>query len=97
VYLLKTEYALHGMRRFQQRRVYACADFNIDMKDSKGHTALHLACGYGEIEAIKTLLKHRASVTCCDKDKNTPLHYAAGYGVEEAVKLLLEQCDVTGC
>jgi ankyrin repeat protein len=85
------------MRRFQHRRVYACADFNIDMKDSKGHTALHLACGYGEIEAIKTLLEHGASVTCCDKDKNTPLHYAAGYGVEEAVKLLLDQCDVTGC
>lgn len=65
---------------------------NIDEQDSTGHSALHFACGYGEIAIVKALLAAKASVVCLDDDKNTPLHYAAGYGELEAVKLLLEQC-----
>ena len=70
----------------------SAADFNVDEADGQGHSALHLACGYGETDVIAALLDAGASVTCRDKDKNTPLHYAAGYGITDAVKLLLDQC-----
>lgn len=71
---------------------HTCADFSIDEQDATGHTALHYACGYGEPDIVEHLLKHGASVTAVDDDKNTPLHYAAGYGQLPCVKALLEQC-----
>lgn len=66
------------------------ADFDVNESDSSGRTALHFACGYGELPVVKELLAAKASVTAVDSDKNTPLHYAAGYGETECVKLLLE-------
>ena len=39
------------------------AGFNIDEQDSTGHSALHFACGYGEVEIVKVLLSSKASVT----------------------------------
>ena len=68
------------------------ADFDVNEQDGQGRSALHFACGYGEVSVVKELLSHKANVTCLDSDKNTPLHYAAGYGETECVKLLLEQC-----
>jgi len=68
------------------------ADFDVNESDSSGRTALHFACGYGEVAVVKELLGAKASVTAVDSDKNTPLHYAAGYGETDCVKMLLEQC-----
>lgn len=68
------------------------ADFDVNEADSSGRTALHFACGYGEVSVVKELLAAKASVTAVDSDKNTPLHYAAGYGETDCVKMLLEQC-----
>jgi ankyrin repeat protein len=72
--------------------VCAHADFDVNEQDGQGRSALHFACGYGEVAVVKELLVHKASVTSLDSDKNTPLHYAAGYGETDCVKLLLEQC-----
>ncbi|KAJ4898901.1 Ankyrin repeat domain-containing protein 2 [Raphanus sativus] len=47
---------------------------NKDEEDSEGRTALHFACGYGELKCAQ----------------NTPLHYAAGYRRKECVSLLLK-------
>jgi hypothetical protein len=74
------------------RAKYWRVDFDINEKDTEGRTALHFACGYGEIDVVKVLLGAKASVLAVDSDKNTPLHYAAGYGETECVKLLLEKC-----
>lgn len=68
------------------------ADFDVNEADSSGRTALHFACGYGEVAVVKELLAAKASVTAVDSDKNTPLHYAAGYGETDCVKMLLEKC-----
>lgn len=64
-----------------------------DAKDSEGRTALHFACGYGELDCVKVLLEFEADIDALDENKNTALHYAAGYGQAECVKLLLE----SGC
>ncbi|KAK6777683.1 hypothetical protein RDI58_024401 [Solanum bulbocastanum] len=61
-----------------------------DEEDSEGRTALHVACGYGEVKCAQVLLEAGAEVDALDKNKNTALHYAAGYGRKECVALLLE-------
>ena len=65
---------------------------NQDEKDDEGRTALHFACGYGELACARVLLKHGAAVDTADNNQNTALHYAAGYGQDAGVALLLEQC-----
>lgn len=62
-----------------------------DEKDDEGRTALHFACGYGEIACSQELIKAGADVDAKDGNDNTPLHYAAGYGQAEAIKLLLDR------
>ena len=62
-----------------------------DEKDAEGRTALHFACGYGELACAEELIKAGADVDARDGDKNTPLHYAAGYGQAEAIQLLLDR------
>lgn len=62
-----------------------------DEKDDEGRTALHFACGYGEIACSEELIKAGADVDARDGNDNTPLHYAAGYGQAEAIKLLLNR------
>lgn len=49
-----------------------------DEADHEGRTALHFACGYGEIQCVEVLLKAAADVNLIDHNKNTALHYAAG-------------------
>ena len=63
-----------------------------DEKDDEGRTALHFACGYGEIACAEELIKAGADIDARDGNDNTPLHYAAGYGQAEAIKLLLNRC-----
>lgn len=62
-----------------------------DEQDDEGRTALHFACGYGEVKCAEVLLSKGASVDLVDHNKNTALHYAAGYGIMSSVELLLKQ------
>lgn len=62
-----------------------------DEKDDEGRTALHFACGYGELACAEELIKAGANVNAKDGNDNTPLHYAAGYGQAEAIQLLLDR------
>lgn len=64
---------------------------NLDEVDEEGRTALHFACGYGELECAKALIAAKAGLDLIDNNKNTPLHYAAGYGQAEACKLLVDR------
>ncbi len=49
-----------------------------DEQDEEGRTALHFACGYGEMACIEALLAAKANLDAIDHNKNTALHYAAG-------------------
>ncbi len=62
-----------------------------DEQDEEGRTALHFACGYGEMACVDALLQAKANLDAVDHNKNTALHYAAGYGQPEVVELLLKQ------
>ncbi|GBG83729.1 hypothetical protein CBR_g37530 [Chara braunii] len=65
-------------------------DVDKDEKDAEGRTALHFACGYGELACAEALLEAGAGVDAVDNNKNTALHYAAGYGRKECVELLVK-------
>jgi ankyrin repeat protein len=67
------------------------AGANPDEGDEEGRTALHFACGYGELDCAKALIAAKASLDIVDHNKNTALHYAAGYGQAASVTLLLER------
>lgn len=64
------------------------ADLNI--KNSKGRTALGFASRYNYYEIVKILLEKGANPNACSIGTESPLQIASIYGNEETVKLLLE-------
>jgi ankyrin repeat protein len=53
---------------------------DVNMRDSKGATALHYAAAEGKLSAAILLLKHGADVDLADNSGNTPLHWAVWSG-----------------
>ena len=52
----------------------------LDLTDSSGQTALHLASQDGQIEALRELLEQSIDVDARDGQENTGLHIAAYSG-----------------
>ena len=73
------------------KRLLETEGVNPDEGDEEGRTALHFACGYGELDCARALIAAKASLDIVDNNKNTALHYAAGYGQAVSVTLLLER------
>lgn len=65
------------------------ADVNY-RDDFRKATPLMWASAWGNLEAIKILLKHKAKINLKDDKGDTALMYAASKGQLDAVKLLLE-------
>jgi ankyrin repeat protein len=69
--------------------VISSAQLSIEEKDKNLNTALHLATEAGDIDVIRLLTEHHASLEQINKDGQLPLHIAAMYGYENIVDLLL--------
>ncbi|UYV77481.1 N [Cordylochernes scorpioides] len=65
-------------------------DVDINATDDNGKTALHWAAAVNNIDAVLTLLNHRANKDCQDNKDSTPLFMAAKEGSFEAAKILLQ-------
>lgn len=63
---------------------------NINETDKNHLTPLHWACYYGQLGAVKILLKCGANVSKLAPDHVTPLLLAAAGGHHEIVRLLLQ-------
>ena len=61
-----------------------------EAREEDGWTALHLACFWGHIDCVKTLIRAGAAVDQRDVEGRTALHMACLYGEAEAVKVLLK-------
>lgn len=52
---------------------------------------MHLACWFGHIEIVKSLLAAQASIDQVDRSGKTPLHCCAWFGNKMSAQLLLEK------
>ncbi|XP_064582734.1 ankyrin repeat domain-containing protein 13A isoform X2 [Zonotrichia leucophrys gambelii] len=68
-----------------------CKD--VDQRDPRGRTLLHLAVSLGYIESAKVLLQHKADVTKENAQGWTVLHEAVSTGDPEMVQLILQHRD----
>ena len=62
---------------------------DIDARNEKGWTALHVAALCGNTRVMKILIGRGADVNAADHEDVTPLHMAAESGCYDAAKLLL--------
>ena len=62
----------------------------INLKSSRGRTALHVAVKEGNVEATKTLIQFEADVNEMDNQDKSPLFYAAGSEKIQILTLLLD-------
>ena len=62
---------------------------DIELKNSLGQTALHLAASHQQIEFLKILLKKQANPNATDFSFQTPLHLAKKNHNKKMIKLLM--------
>ena len=67
----------------------------INLHNSKGQTALHLACLQHDLGAIQSLLKHGASIVQTDAEGLNALHYAARSADASCMQLVLDSATQT--
>jgi len=63
---------------------------NVNLKNKKGKTPLHLASEKGFEENCQSLIHHGADVDARDNNGKTPMHWAAWNGKEKICKLFLQ-------
>ena len=70
----------------------ATKDFNVNLVDFGGNTALHLASANGFIEVVKYLVNElHCDINVKNKSLSTPLSWAAFNGQKAVVEFLLEK------
>ncbi|XP_023577953.1 ankyrin repeat and SOCS box protein 18 isoform X2 [Octodon degus] len=89
--------AQHGLD--DHARLYLDCRARVDARNSRGETALSLACGAAQrlddlehtrgLRLCALLLQHGAAVDARDEDERTPLHKACGHAQHSLVRLLL--------
>ncbi len=67
------------------------AGADVNARNTKGITPLHVAAKGNVPEIMKLLLERGADIEAADKDARTPLLWAAFEGSDKAVRLLLQQ------
>ena len=66
----------------------------INSKDQNGFTALHKACGQGDLDMVKYLLENDAEMNTTDENfGQTPLHMAAVQKHSEVVSYLMNHAS----
>lgn len=71
------ESSLHGVRCGPKSPVPPSVQSIIDLRDAKGHTALHWAAYKGHMLITMYLIRQGADLNAQDSLGNTPLHWAA--------------------
>lgn len=61
---------------------------NINMRDEKGRTPLHIAAAYGRIFSVEFLLKYGAKKDVEDIYGKKPIDYAKMNGYDKVVEML---------
>lgn len=72
------------------RALLDASDVDLTIADLQGRTALHLATVYGNVDALRCLLRAGADVHAVDTHGQTALHYACQAVDDKPMRLLLE-------
>jgi ankyrin repeat protein len=71
---------------------YGCP---VDCRNKYNQTPLHLACGNGHLNVVKTLENYKANLHTCDDKNDTPLHTAAYFEqIHIIIHLLNHGCNI---
>nr|XP_034991062.1 ankyrin repeat domain-containing protein 13A isoform X6 [Zootoca vivipara] len=91
-----SKFPLHGLvwnNDFQKLEEALKNKQDVDQRDPRGRTALHLAVSLGYIESVRVLLQHKADVTKENAQGWTVLHEAVSTGDPEMVHMILQHRD----
>lgn len=69
-------------------------ELDVEIRNHRGRTALHIAALKDRADIIRVLLSEKAKVNAKDKDGKTPLHLAAQAGRRDAVKALAKSSAI---
>ena len=67
---------------------------DVNVKDVKNRSYLHLACYMGASEIVKILIGAGAKVNCKDSEGLAPIHRACRNNHERTLEILLQQRDI---
>uniref|UniRef100_A0ACB8FZX6 Ankyrin repeat domain-containing protein 13A n=1 Tax=Sphaerodactylus townsendi TaxID=933632 RepID=A0ACB8FZX6_9SAUR len=91
--LQKQTYSNNTVERFLRLVVKDLPKQDVEQRDPRGRTPLHLAVSLGYIESAKVLLGHKADVTKENSSGWTVLHEAVSTGDPEMVHMILQHRD----
>lgn len=63
---------------------------NLEARENRGNTALHMAVIYGQDEVVRCLLREGANINARNMDGDTPLHLAVEWRREVVLETLVE-------
>uniref|UniRef100_E9PJI0 Ankyrin repeat domain 36C n=1 Tax=Homo sapiens TaxID=9606 RepID=E9PJI0_HUMAN len=89
-------YHLKGIHRavfyrdLEELKFVLLTRYDINKRDRKERTALHLACATGQPEMVHLLVSRRCELNLCDREDRTPLIKAVQLRQEACATLLLQ-------
>ncbi len=91
IYKLVRIYCLTNKRKEIEELLKENEDLDLNNKNDKGFTFLHIACACGNLDIVELLIDKSVNVGVKDNDGNMPIHLACSNGHKEIVKLLVNE------
>jgi ankyrin repeat protein len=85
-------YRTSSLSQFQQ--LFA-SGFDVNQKDNRGETLLHVATWYHAIGLVQELMARNVDVNIQRGNGDTPLHMASRYDCQDIIRVLIALSDLS--